>query len=75
MLRNIAAFVGAVGGGGALIYLLLAVSTPLRYHLAEASAIQATQAYTEGVMDGVIAVALLLLTLLCWHSLHPPPDP
>ena len=49
----------------ALYYLGVAIAIPLRYDLAKASAIQATQVYAEATYNGLIALALLLIVGLC----------
>lgn len=58
---NLLSAVALLAGIGALVY---AFTTPGRYALIEASAIQITQVYAEATLYAVIAVGILLVAVV-----------
>lgn len=68
-------FVGVIAVLAGLYFLALAVSTPGQYNLAQATAPQMTQVYSEGIYRGVLAVGCFVFAAVCALSSRNMPMP
>jgi hypothetical protein len=67
--RGVAQLIGIIAflGGGYCLYL--AITTPIKFNLQLASAVQVTQVYSEATYYGVVAGVLFLLAIFVQLSL------